>query len=165
MNTALRSALGRFSFGKSGVFSIRNSTLGSRSTGSSLETGSSGGSGSSTPNGDGRAIGAPAGITNTKCRLYERETLKKWRDMGGARLTIMLPSPHPSAPSTPTNPRQRAPGMRDHTQERRILVTSKKNGQVLLDVTLSETCFERVARSGIAVSVWEDLIWRDWARC
>jgi hypothetical protein len=158
MNTALRSALGRFSFGKSGVFSIRNSTLGSRSTGSSLETGSSGGSGSSTPNGDGRAIGAPAGITNTKCRLYERETLKKWRDMGGARLTIMLPSPHPSAPSTPTNPRQRAPGMRDHTQERRILVTSKKNGQVLLDVTLSETCFERVARSGIAVSVWEDLI-------
>ncbi|CAO2652670.1 Nn.00g009530.m01.CDS01 [Neocucurbitaria sp. VM-36] len=163
MNTALRSALGRFSFGKSGVFSIRNSTLGSRSTGSSFDSGSNSnpGSGSSTPNGTGepgRAPGAPAGITNTKCRLYERETLKKWRDMGSARLTIMLPSPHPSAPSSPTNPLQRSPGKRDHTQERRILVTGKTNGEVLLDVTLSESCFERVARSGIAVSVWEDTV-------
>jgi hypothetical protein len=77
--------------------------------------------------------------------------------MGGARLTIMLPSPHPSAPGSP-NPLQRSPGTRDRTQERRIVVTSKKDEQVLLDVTLSETCFERVARSGIAVSVWEDNI-------
>ncbi|KAH7389989.1 hypothetical protein BKA66DRAFT_558579 [Pyrenochaeta sp. MPI-SDFR-AT-0127] len=163
MNTALRSALGRFSFGKNGVFSIRNSTLGSRSTGSSFDDGSNSnhGSGASTPNGlgeVGRAPGAPAGITNTKCRLYERETLKKWREMGSARLTIMLPSPHPSAPSSPTNPLQRAPGKRDHTQERRIVVTGKTKGEVLLDVTLSETCFERVARSGIAVSVWEDVM-------
>jgi hypothetical protein len=157
MNTALRSALGRFSWAKNGVFSVRNSTLGSRSTGSSL----SGGSRASTPNGDGRAPGAPAGITNTKCRLYERETLKKWRDMGSARLTIMLPSPNPSAPSSPSaNPLQRAPGQRDARQERRIVVTSKKN-IVLLDVTLSESCFERVARSGIAVSVWEDLVGED----
>lgn len=159
MNSALRSALGRFSFGKSGVFSIRNSTLGSRSTGSSFDSGSNSrpGSGASTPTGDVvRAPGAPAGITNTKCRLYERESLKKWRDMGSARLTIMLPSPNPSVPSSPTNPRQRAPGTRDHTQERRILLTGKKHGEILLDVTLSETCFERVARSGIAVSVWED---------
>ncbi|OAL42899.1 hypothetical protein IQ07DRAFT_650655 [Pyrenochaeta sp. DS3sAY3a] len=164
MNTALRSALGRFSFGKSGVFSIRNSTLGSRSTGSDFDSGSNStpGSGSSTPIGEpGRAPGAPAGITNTKCRLYERETLKKWRDMGSARLTIMLPSPNPSAPSSPSNPLQRAPGIRDHTQERRIVVTGKNKGQVLLDVTLSESCFERVARSGIAVSVWEDLIGED----
>ncbi|KAF1937979.1 hypothetical protein EJ02DRAFT_426131 [Clathrospora elynae] len=164
MNTALRSALGRFSFGKSGIFSIRNSTLGSRSTGSSFDSGSNSnpGSGASTPNGEaGRALGAPAGITNTKCRLYERESLKKWRDMGSARLTIMLPSPNPSIPSSPTNSRQRAPGIRDHTQERRILLTGKKNGDVLLDVTLSETCFERVARSGIAVSVWEDHIDED----
>jgi hypothetical protein len=160
MNTALRSALGRFSWSKNGVFSVRNSTLGSRSTGSSLDVGSSGGSGASTPNGDGRALGAPAGITNTKCRLYERETMKKWRDMGSARLTIMLPSPRPSAPSSPSNSLQRPPGQRDATQERRILVTGKKD-QVLLDVTLSETCFERVARSGIAVSVWEDLVGDD----
>lgn len=158
MNTALKSALGRFSFGKHGMFSIRDSTLGSRSTGSSFDSGSNRGSGASTPTGDntGKAPGAPAGITNTKCRLYERESLKKWRDMGSARLTIMLPSPHPTAPSSPTNPRQRAPGVRDHRLERRIVVTGKSKGEVLLDVTLSETCFERVARSGIAVSVWED---------
>jgi hypothetical protein len=160
MNTALRSALSRFSWSKNGVFSVRNSTLGSRSNGSSLDIGSSGGSGASTPNGDGRALGAPAGITNTKCRLYERESLKKWRDMGSARLTIMLPSPHPSVPSSPSNPLQRAPGQRDAAQERRIVVTGKKD-QILLDVTLSETCFERVARSGIAVSVWEDLVGDD----
>lgn len=159
MGTAMRSALSRFTFGKGGMFSVRNSTLGSRSL-NSFDTGSSGslpGSGASSPNGPGGAVGAPAGITNTKCRLYERESLKKWRDMGSARLTIMLPSPHPSAPGSP-NPLQRSPGTRDHTQERRILVTSKKDGQTLLDVTLSETCFERVARSGIAVSVWEDNI-------
>ncbi|KAF2028867.1 hypothetical protein EK21DRAFT_68719 [Setomelanomma holmii] len=162
MNTALKSALGRFSWGKNGVFSVRNSTLGSRSTGSSFDAGSSGGSGSSTPNGDGRAPGAPAGITNTKCRLYERETLKKWRDMGSARLTIMLPSPNPSAPSSPSpNTRQRAHGQRDPTQERRIVITGKTKGEVLLDVTLSESCFERVARSGIAVSVWEDVVGDD----
>ncbi|OAL04769.1 hypothetical protein IQ06DRAFT_268260 [Phaeosphaeriaceae sp. SRC1lsM3a] len=160
MNTAFRSALGRFSWAKNGVFSVRNSTLGSRSTGSSFDTGSSGRSGASTPNGDSRAPGAPAGITNTKCRLYERETLKKWRDMGSARLTIMLPSPNPTAPSSPSNPLQRAPGQRDSTTERRIVVTGKK-GDVLLDVTLSESCFERVARSGIAVSVWEDLVGDD----
>lgn len=154
MGTAMRTALSRFSFGK-GIFSVRNSTLGSRSL-NSIDTESSGslpGSGASSPN----ALGAPAGITNTKCRLYERESMKKWRDMGGARLTIMLPSPHPSVPGSP-NPLQRSPGTRDHRQERRILVTSKKEGQVLLDVTLSETCFERVARSGIAVSVWEDFV-------
>ncbi|KAL6703946.1 hypothetical protein ACN47E_008884 [Coniothyrium glycines] len=158
MNSALRSALGRFSFAKHGMFSVRDSTLGSRSTGSSFDSGSNSnpGSGTTTPRGDGKAPGAPAGITNTKCRLYERESLKKWRDMGGARLTIMLPSPQSSTPSSPTNSRQRAPGVRDHTQERRIVVTGKAKGEILLDVTLSETCFERVARSGIAVSVWED---------
>jgi hypothetical protein len=164
MNSALRSALSRFSFGKSGVFSIRDSTLGSRSTGSSFDSGSNSnpGSGTSTPIGEiTRAPGAPAGITNTKCRLYERESLKKWRDMGSARLTIMLPSPNPSVPSSPTNARQRAPGTRDHTQERRIVLTGKTKGEVLLDVTLSETCFERVARSGIAVSVWEDHVGED----
>ncbi|KAH7071734.1 hypothetical protein FB567DRAFT_455190 [Paraphoma chrysanthemicola] len=162
MNTALKSALGRFSWGKNGVFSVRNSTLGSRSTGSSFDANSSGGSGASTPNGDGRAPGAPAGITNTKCRLYERETLKKWRDMGSARLTIMLPSPNPSMPSSPSpNTRQRAHGQRDPTQERRIVITGKTKNEILLDVTLSESCFERVARSGIAVSVWEDVVGDD----
>jgi hypothetical protein len=51
--------------------------------------------------------------------------------------------------------------MRDPSQEKRILVTGKTQGQTLLDVTLSESCFERVARSGIAVSVWEDVVGAD----
>ncbi|KAF1980238.1 hypothetical protein BU23DRAFT_625373 [Bimuria novae-zelandiae CBS 107.79] len=159
MNTALRSALGRFSFGKNGRFNIRGSTLGSRSL-NSFDTGSSGsgsapGSGASSPN-PGRAPGAPAGITNTKVRLYERETTTKWRDMGGARLTIMLPDPTSTAESV-----RRSPGQRDPSQEKRIVVTGKKDGVTLLDVTLSESCFERVARSGIAVSVWEDIVGED----
>ncbi|KAJ4360128.1 uncharacterized protein N0V89_000688 [Didymosphaeria variabile] len=162
MNTALRSALGRFSFGKNGRFNIRGSTLGSRSI-NSFDSGSSGsgsrpGSGSSIPN-PGRAPGAPAGITNTKVRLYERESLTKWRDMGGARLAIMLPSLDPL--SSPSNPLSRSPGMRKPSEEKRIVVTGKKDQTTLLDVTLSESCFERVARSGIAVSVWEDIVGAD----
>jgi hypothetical protein len=35
------------------------------------------------------------------------------------------------------------------------VIHGKKNGDVLLDVCLGESCFERVARTGIAVSVWE----------
>jgi hypothetical protein len=48
--------------------------------------------------------------------------------------------------------------MRDPSQEKRILVVGKSSGETMLDVTLGESCFERVARSGIAVSVWEDII-------
>ncbi|KAG9831144.1 EBP-domain-containing protein, partial [Aureobasidium melanogenum] len=40
--------------------------------------------------------------------------------------------------------------------QKRILVSGKTRGETLLDVTLGESCFERVARTGIAVSVWED---------
>lgn len=157
MNTALRSALGKFSFGKNGRFNIKSSTLGSRST-NSLDTGSSGRSGASTPNMESvRAPGAPAGITNTKCRLYERDSFSsKWRDMGSARLTIMLPDP--SITQSTMRQGQGSPGMRDPTQEKRIVVVGKSKGQTLLDVTLGESCFERVARSGIAVSVWEDVM-------
>ena len=41
----------------------------------------------------------------------------------------------------------------------RILLTGKnasRNSLPLLDVTLHESCFERVARTGIAISVWEE---------
>lgn len=162
MNTALRSALGRFSFGRNGRFNIRASTLGSRST-NSFDAGSSGsGSGTSTPSHlePGRAPGAPAGITNTKCRLYEREpSSNKWRDMGSARLSIMLPDPN--APTSIMRQGKGSPGARDPSQEKRIVVVGKSKGETLLDVTLSESCFERVARSGIAVSVWEDVIGPD----
>lgn len=159
MNTALRSALGRFSFNRNGRFNIRNSTLDSRST-NSFDTGSSG-SGTSTPQmiEPGRASGAPAGITNTKCRLYERDSLTKWRDLGSARLTIMLPDP--SASQSIMRQGKGSPGMRNPMQEKRIVVVGKAKGETLLDVTLSESCFERVARSGIAVSVWEDIVGPD----
>jgi hypothetical protein len=159
MNTALRSALGRFSFAKNGRFNIKSSTLGSRST-HSFDTGSSGSaSGSSTPMEPGRAPGAPAGITNTKCRLYERDSLTKWRDMGSARLTIMLPDP--SAAQSVMRQGKGSPGVRNPMQEKRIVVVGKAKGETLLDVTLSESCFERVARSGIAISVWEDIVGPD----
>jgi hypothetical protein len=160
MNTAFRSALGRFSFAKNRRFNIRDSTLGSRST-NSFDTGSSG-SGANSPTNrpdPERASGAPAGITNTKCRLYERESVTKWRDMGAARLTIMLPDR--SLPTSVMREGKGSPGARDPTQEKRIVVVGKTNNETLLDVTLSESCFERVARSGIAVSVWEDLVGAD----
>jgi hypothetical protein len=159
MNTALRSALGRFSFARNSRFNIKSSTLGSRST-HSFDTGSSGSaSGSSTPLEPGRALGAPAGITNTKCRLYERDSLTKWRDMGSARLTIMLPDP--SAVQSVMRQGKGSPGVRNPMQEKRIVVVGKAKGETLLDVTLSESCFERVARSGIAISVWEDIVGPD----
>ena len=40
--------------------------------------------------------------------------------------------------------------------EKRIMLNGKTKGEVLLDVTLGESSFERVARTGIAVSVWEE---------
>lgn len=159
MNSALKSALGRFNFNKNGRFNIRGSTLGSRSL-NSFDTGSSGsGSGTNTPLNmePGRAPGAPAGITNTKCRLYERDSFSsKWRDMGAARLTIMLPDP--TTPQTAMRQGKGSPGTRDPSQEKRIVVVGKSTGETMLDVTLGESCFERVARSGIAVSVWEDVV-------
>ncbi|EED22186.1 conserved hypothetical protein [Talaromyces stipitatus ATCC 10500] len=42
------------------------------------------------------------------------------------------------------------------TQEKRILIQGKTAGEVLLDVCLGESSFERVARTGIAISVWEN---------
>jgi len=88
------------------------------------------------------------GITNAKIRLYQRETASKWQDKGPARLTIMHPPQEFQANMSPGRTRQ----------EKRIVVTGKTHDQPLLDVTLGETSFERVARTGIAVSVWEHLI-------
>jgi hypothetical protein len=41
-------------------------------------------------------------------------------------------------------------------EDKRVLITGKKKGETLLDATLHESCFERIARTGIAVSVWEE---------
>lgn len=114
------------------------------------------------------------GLSNAKIRLYLRESASKWRDMGAARLTIMpAPPKNPSRPSTASGrsgDNSHAPpvdGAIDSGSsspppsgaadaEKRILIRGKTRGEVLLDVCLGETSFERVARTGIAVSVWEE---------
>jgi hypothetical protein len=143
MNSAL-SALRRFSGGN--IFNIAKSTINSKqSTRSSYSDSLS--SGAATPIPIDPSMGTPVGITNAKVRLYARETDSKWRDMGSARLTIMLP-PRPQT-FDPADPN--ATGL-----TKRVLVCGKSNGSVLLDVTLFENSFERVQRTGIAVTVSQD---------
>ncbi|KAL8963486.1 MAG: hypothetical protein Q9193_000249 [Seirophora villosa] len=161
------SALKRFGIGKGGgTFNIARSSISSRdgSRANSIYTSSdnSSGSGTSTPlppNPQGDSHGE-IGLSNTRIRLYFRETQTRWRDMGSARLTIMRPSPPDISLGTlacgesvarPTTARYGA-------NEKRIVVCGKTKGEVLLDATLGETCFERVGRQGIAVSVWEDIV-------
>ncbi|EQL34459.1 hypothetical protein RJZ56_000556 [Blastomyces dermatitidis] len=61
-------------------------------------------------------------------------------------------------PSTPPTSQAAPPLPVSSTrrEEKRILIRGKTKGEVLLDVCLGESCFERVARTGIAVSVWEE---------
>ncbi|KAL8694948.1 MAG: hypothetical protein Q9218_000519 [Villophora microphyllina] len=159
------SALKRFGKG-GGMFNIARSTISSRegSRANSLYTSSdnSSGSGASTPLPPG-IQGDPhgsLGIANTKIRLYFRETQTKWRDMGSARLTIMRPTPPDLSSGTSASGESVARPSSAHqgVNEKRILVHGKTKGEILLDATLGETCFERVARQGIGVSVWEDII-------
>ena len=85
--------------------------------------------------------------------------MSKWRDMGEARLTIMQPPapplPIPALPSGASTPTLHSPPQAP-AQGKRILVTGKTRGEVLLDVVLTEQAFERVARTGIAMHVWEE---------
>ncbi|KAI9372408.1 hypothetical protein BJX61DRAFT_507220 [Aspergillus egyptiacus] len=176
MNSAF-SALKRFGAG-SKMFSISRSSVTSRS-----RKDGEGGSLYSSSAGSGAGIGRMAaaikgvdgiGLSNAKIRLYARETQSKWRDMGAARLTIM-PAPSPSAPSPePRRPDPAADGNHpddtsppgsgaaspqravEPVSQKRIVIRGKTRGEVLLDVCLDESCFERVARTGIAVSVREE---------
>lgn len=165
------SALKRFGAG-SKMFSVARSTITSR-TGSragSMYSGDSFDSGSNpTPPGQ---LDGGIGLINTKVRLYLREASAKWRDKGSARLTIMPTSPPPSRPSTSgandaegqdaaTTTHTRTSGQpadprRVTGEGKRIVIRGSFRNEVLLDVCLGESCFERVARTGIAVSVWED---------
>lgn len=147
MNSAF-SALRRFSGSGNRLFNIAKSTItskegpGSRSTYSDSLS-----SGAQTPMGIDPRLGTPLGLTDMKIRLYLRESASKWRDMGSARMTIVLPPrPDPEAPADP----------RTMGQEKRIIVSGKTKGETLIDATLGESCFERVARTGIAVSIWEE---------
>ena len=145
---------------------------------------SSGYSGTASPGIPAGVASDGIGLTGMKIRFYERETASKWRKMGSARLTIMRPplvntqnintqiqppssssdsmasssrpssSQGPLASSTTAAPRPSS----IQNPSKRILIQGKTRGETLLDVTLGEDCFERVSRSGIAVSVWEDLV-------
>ena len=144
------SALRRFS-GGSKIFDIAKSTIHSRKDGGATQSTRTGSdslsSGAATPVPFDPRMGTPIGVTNSKVRLYYRENASKWQDMGAARLTILLPPrPQTGAPADP-----KITGM-----EKRILVHGKSRGETLLDATLGESCFERIARTGIAVSIWED---------
>ena len=124
LNSAM-SAIRRFSGGN--VFNIAKSTVNSKqSTRSSYSSSLS--SGAATPLPIDPSMGTPVGITNAKCRFYVRESESKWRDMGSARLTIMIP---PRAnPGLPADPR--TTGL-----TKRIIVCGKSKGGALLDETAS----------------------------
>ena len=149
------SALKRFSRA-SAMFNISRSTITSREGSIYTSSDNSGGSGTSSPIPPGMATAgkdAPIGLSNAKIRLYVRETASKWRDMGSARLTIMKPeSANVGQEGRPMSSAQQ------DLSEKRILVHGKTKGEVLLDVQLGESRFERVARTGIALSVWEDVV-------
>lgn len=107
-------------------------------------------SSSSSNTGDSRrgspsALSMPAVDGNPvfKIRLYRRENASKWRDLGNSRLSILKPS----------NTSQKHPNSLSTGEEKRIIVTNKAGTLVFLDEVLGESSFERVARTGIAVSV------------
>ncbi|KXT15901.1 hypothetical protein AC579_5507 [Pseudocercospora musae] len=139
------SALRRFS-GGSKFFNIGKSTITSRDGTRSTNSGSLS-SGTATPIQFDPSVGTPLGITNAKVRMYMRESAGRWRDMGAARLTVLLPPRQD--PTIAADPR--VTGL-----EKRVIVSGKSKGERMLDVTLGESAFERVARTGIAVSVYEE---------
>ena len=169
------SALRRFGKGGS-MFNISRSTITSRigSRANSVYTSSdnSSGSGTSSPIPPGLNFPiipgdennpSPLGLNNAKIRLYIRETASKWRDLGSARMTIMRPTnaSHPLVLPSANGTRQASNQLSPQAQqqainnEKRILIRGKAADTLLLDVTLGESSFERVARTGIALSVWE----------
>ena len=155
------SALKRFSNRSGGgLFNIAKSTIGAR-TGSganSIYTSSDNSSGTGTtspaPVSADTHKEAPIGLSNAKIRLYVRESASRWRDMGSARMTIMRPDRHLVGPDGRPLSSHGAPVI----HEKRIVINGKTKGEVLLDEQLGESCFERIARTGIAVSVWEDVL-------
>ena len=64
----------------------------------------------------------------------------------------------PRLPSSTHTPHR----VHGHAHEKRIIITSSKSKnpadapETLLDAVLGESCFERIARTGIAVSVWSE---------
>ncbi|KAK4697646.1 hypothetical protein P7C71_g457, partial [Lecanoromycetidae sp. Uapishka_2] len=156
------SALKRFGRGSSsGMFNISRSTIisreGSRANSIYTSSDNSSGSGTSSPVPPGMISAgkdAPIGLSNAKIRLYIRETASRWRDMGSAKLTIM----RPEKSDIGIEGRPNSSGGHSGGNEKRIVIHGKTKGEVLLDVQLKESCFERVARTGIALSVWQEVV-------
>ncbi|KAK4864053.1 hypothetical protein LT330_010263 [Penicillium expansum] len=175
------SALKRFGTG-SRMFNISRSTIESR-TGreGSIHSGSGDSGNDPSPNSGISRIAAAVkgadgiGLSNAKVRLYARESASKWCDMGAARMTIMpAPPKNPSRPGTGVSGRSDSsspqgdnadtspPGSGSASprgaisSEKRIVIRGKTRGETLLDVCLGESAFERIARTGIAVSIREE---------
>ncbi|KAJ5274383.1 hypothetical protein N7505_002928 [Penicillium chrysogenum] len=178
------SALKRFG-NSSKMFNIARSTVESRTgrEGSIYSGSGDSGNGPSSNSGIGRIAAAVKGadgigLSNAKVRLYARESASKWRDMGAARMTIMpAPPKNPSRPGTGLSGRSEGSspqGDNDNASgtsppasgsasprgaiptEKRIVIRGKTRGETLLDVCLGENAFERIARTGIAVSIREE---------
>ena len=156
--TSAFSAFKRIGRGNGGVFNIALSTITSRqgvgSGANSIYTSSdhSSGSGFATPVAPGMVanMDGSLGLKDAKIRLYIRETASRWRDLGAAKLTIL------QSEGGALLMDRGALGQTLHA--RRVVIHGKTRGEVLLDAQLGESCFERVARTGIAVSVWEDVV-------
>ncbi|KAF3907464.1 hypothetical protein ABW21_db0209547 [Orbilia brochopaga] len=83
-------------------------------------------------------------VSNLKVKLWKRERSgNKWADLGPGRLNIITPPPGHAARG----------GGGLNAGEKRIVVRDRKGQNTLLDVVLGESCFEKVARTGIAVHV------------
>ncbi|EPS41324.1 hypothetical protein H072_4803 [Dactylellina haptotyla CBS 200.50] len=82
-------------------------------------------------------------VSNLKVKLWKRESATKWADLGAGRLNIITPPPGHAARG----------GGGLNSNEKRIVIRDRKGQNTLLDVVLGESCFERVARTGIAVHV------------
>ncbi|CAI7599645.1 unnamed protein product [Penicillium glandicola] len=179
------SALKRFGNG-SKMFNISRSTIESRNgREGSIYSGSGDSGNDPSPNSGMGRLGAAVkgadgiGLSNAKVRLYARESASKWRDMGAARMTIMrAPPKNPSRPGTGVSGRSdsnspqgdnadNASGTSPPASgsasprggmaaEKRIVIRGKTRGETLLDVCLGENAFERIARTGIAVSIREE---------
>jgi hypothetical protein len=154
--SSVMAAMKRFG-GTGRMFDAAKSRISRSRDGASSGSMGSGGSGAQSPPAfvdpskpDAAAALAGLGITNAKIRLYVRQNQgSKWADLGSARLSIMQREQDKDV---------NTPIMLQTGLEKRILVVGKLKAEVMLDVTLGESCFERVARTGIAVSVWEDVV-------
>ena len=117
------------------------------------------------------AVNGGGMVNNMKARLYLRENITNWADLGAVRVTILPPQNNAadhglgSLPlGTPNPPRSsaRMPSaahtphrIHNDGREKRVVICKNKNPEVIyIDRVLGESCFERIAQCGIAINVW-----------